>query len=50
MEESDRIHQTHALWSLCVSAPDVSCVAGDTQREALREAGIIFSDKLKLKV
>lgn len=43
------------LWSLCLSAPDVSCVTvfserPETQREALRLAGIISSDKWRLKV
>lgn len=43
------------LWPLCLSAPDVSCVAVfserlETQREALRLAGIISSDKWRLEV
>lgn len=55
VEDSNHIHQTHVLWSLCLSAPDVSCVAVfserlETQREALRPAGIVSSDKWRLKV
>lgn len=31
VEDRDPSHQTRALWSMCLSAPDVSCVAGDTE-------------------
>lgn len=55
MEDRDHNHQTHVLWSLCLSGPDVSCVTVfserlETQRGALRLAGIISSDKWRLNV
>lgn len=55
VEDSDHNCQIHVLWSLCLSAPDVSCVTEihcfplQTQREALSPAGIVSSGKCRLK-